>query len=101
MAADGDYRFDLGRFARPASTSSRESQRWFDRGLVWSYAFNHEEAIRCFERAIEADDGFALAHWGVAYAWARTTTNSGRRLTRSTCAARLSGLTLRPIAPWS
>jgi tetratricopeptide (TPR) repeat protein len=27
-----------------------------------------EEAIRCFERAIEADRAFALAYWGVAYA---------------------------------
>ena len=35
---------------------------------MWSYAFNHEEAIRCFERAVEHDPGFALAHWGIAYA---------------------------------
>ena len=33
-----------------------------------SYAFHHEEAIRCFERAVEHDPGFALAHWGIAYA---------------------------------
>ncbi|HEY3614097.1 MAG TPA: hypothetical protein VGK92_10345, partial [Gaiellales bacterium] len=39
-----------------------------DRGLVWSYGFNHEEAIRCFERALAADAGCALAHWGIAYA---------------------------------
>ena len=35
---------------------------------MWSYAFHHEEAIRCFERAVEHDPGFALAHWGIAYA---------------------------------
>jgi tetratricopeptide (TPR) repeat protein len=35
---------------------------------VWSYAFNHEEAIRCFERAIACDEWLALAHWGLAYA---------------------------------
>src|SRR5262249_47966157 len=40
----------------------------FDRGLIWAYAFNHEEAVRCFERAIEADPGCAMAHWGVSYA---------------------------------
>jgi tetratricopeptide (TPR) repeat protein len=62
------YPFDLGSFTRTTSTSSFEAQRWFDRGLVWSYAFNHEEAIRCFEQAIAADPGFALAHWGLAYA---------------------------------
>ena len=41
---------------------------WFDRGLVWSYAFNHEEAIRCFDRALELDPDLAIARWGIAYA---------------------------------
>lgn len=36
--------------------------------MVWSYAFNHEEAIRCFDRALELDPDFAIARWGVAYA---------------------------------
>lgn len=36
--------------------------------MVWSYAFNHEEAIHCFERALELDPDFAFARWGVAYA---------------------------------
>src|SRR3984957_16201986 len=62
------YPYDLGPFGRESSTSSAEAQAWFDRGLVWSYAFNHEEAISCFEHAIAADGGFALAHWGLAYA---------------------------------
>jgi tetratricopeptide (TPR) repeat protein len=65
--SDG-YPFDLGRFGRQTSTPSTEAQGWFDRGLIWSYAFNHEEAIRCFERSIAADERFAFAHWGVAYA---------------------------------
>jgi tetratricopeptide (TPR) repeat protein len=60
--------FDLGTYTRGASTASTSAQTWFDRGLVWSYAFHHEEAIRCFERAVEHDPGFALAHWGIAYA---------------------------------
>jgi len=62
------YPFDLGSYQRTVSTSSEEARRWFDRGLIWSYAFNHEEAIACFERAIAADPTFAMAHWGVAYA---------------------------------
>ncbi len=62
------YPFRLGSFGRSTSTSSAEAQAWFDHGLVWCYAFNHEEAIRCFEQAIAADDGFALAYWGLAYA---------------------------------
>ena len=60
--------FDLGSHHRPVSASSPDAQLWFDRGLIWAYAFNHEEAVRCFERAIEADPGCAMAHWGVAYA---------------------------------
>lgn len=60
--------FNLGRYSRPVGTSSPDAQTWFDRGLVWTYAFNHEEAVRCFERAIEADPNCAMAHWGLAYA---------------------------------
>ena len=60
--------FELGTYTRGTSTASASAQTWFDRGLVWSYAFHHEEAIRCFERAVEHDPGFALAHWGIAYA---------------------------------
>lgn len=60
--------FDLGEYSRRTSTDSSEAQTWFDRGLAWTYAFNHEEGIRCFQRAIETDPGFALAYWGVAYA---------------------------------
>src|SRR6476646_4804510 len=36
--------------------------------MVWSYAFNHDEAIRCFDRALELDPDLAIARWGVAYA---------------------------------
>ncbi len=35
---------------------------------MWSYAFNHEEAVRCFDRALELDPDLAIARWGVAYA---------------------------------
>ncbi|MFH8617345.1 hypothetical protein ACH4E8_20030 [Streptomyces sp. NPDC017979] len=66
-AAAGAY-FDLGTHTRPVTTSSPEAQLWFDRGLVWTYAFHHEEAARCFERAAAADPDCAMAHWGLAYA---------------------------------
>ncbi len=62
-----DY-YDLGNHRRVVSTVSPEAQLWFDRGLNWTYGFNHGEAVRCFERAIEADPDCAMAHWGVAYA---------------------------------
>ena len=60
--------FDLGSYSRPAS-SEPEAQRWFDRGMVWLFAYNHEEAIVCFERSLEADPACVLAHWGIAYAF--------------------------------
>jgi tetratricopeptide (TPR) repeat protein len=62
-----DY-FDLGGYTRPVTTPSAQARTWFTRGLVWAYAFNHEEAVTCFEQAIEADPGCALAYWGLAYA---------------------------------
>ena len=60
--------YDLGSYGRPVTTSSAEAQTWFDRGLVWLYGYNHEEAIVCFEKAIEYDANCAMAHWGIAYA---------------------------------
>ncbi|MFB7087802.1 hypothetical protein [Streptomyces sp. NPDC056296] len=62
-----DY-YDLGTHGRPVTTSSPEAQRWFDRGLVWTYGFHHEEAVACFEAAAEADPDCAMAQWGIAYA---------------------------------
>ena len=61
-------RFDLGDHRFPVTTDSPAAQVWFDRGLAWCYGFNHEEAVRCFERALERDSRCAMAHWGVAYA---------------------------------
>jgi len=60
--------YDLGRHSRPVTTSSPEAQTWFDRGLVWTYGFNHEEAVYCFEQALRHDPDCAMAHWGVGYA---------------------------------
>jgi tetratricopeptide (TPR) repeat protein len=62
-----DY-FDLGRYVRPVTTTSGPARAWVIRGLLWTYAFNHEEAVTCFERAIVSDPGCALAYWGLAYA---------------------------------
>ncbi|MFF7275239.1 hypothetical protein [Streptomyces griseorubiginosus] len=60
--------YDLGSHGRPVTTASAEAQLWFDRGLVWTYAFHHEEAVACFEQAAAADPDCAMAHWGIAYA---------------------------------
>ncbi|WLW57887.1 hypothetical protein [Streptomyces sp. YU58] len=60
--------YDLGPHGRSVTTTSAEAQLWFDRGLVWTYAFHHEEAVACFEAAAAADPDCAMAHWGIAYA---------------------------------
>ena len=62
-----DY-YDLGTYSRPVTTHSSQAQRWFDRGLVWCYGYNHDESIRCFQKAIEHDRDCAMAYWGIAYA---------------------------------
>lgn len=62
-----DY-YDLGSYSKKITTQSLGAQTWFDRGLTWTYGFNHEEAIRCFQKAAEHDPGCAMAQWGIAYA---------------------------------
>lgn len=66
--AEGDGRlFDgMGAHRRAVTTSSREAQRYFDQGLVWAFAFNHDEAIRSFEQAARHDPQCAMAYWGIA-----------------------------------
>jgi tetratricopeptide (TPR) repeat protein len=60
--------YDLGQYSRPVTTRSADAQAWFDRGLIWCYGYNHEEAIRCFRKAAERDPSCAMAYWGIAYA---------------------------------
>lgn len=62
-----DY-YDLGSHSCPITTTSPEAQTWFDRGLIWTYGYNHAEATVCFMRALEHDPDCAMAHWGIAYA---------------------------------
>lgn len=58
----------LGTLHHPVSTKNQEAQRYFDQGLRMTFGFNHEEAIRSFQRAAELDPQMAMAWWGVAYA---------------------------------
>lgn len=62
-----DY-YDLGTYRRSITSPSAEAQLWCNRGLLWCYGFNHEEAVACFERALAVDSECAFAYWGVAYA---------------------------------
>ena len=62
------YDFALGDWTREIATVSPEAQAWFDYGLNWTYAYNHEEAVACFRAALEHDPDCAMAWWGIAYA---------------------------------
>src|SRR5262245_38798462 len=63
-----DYPYELGAYSRKVTTTSADAQGWFDRGLNWCFGYHHEEAVACFEKALERDPNCAMARWGVAYA---------------------------------
>src|SRR6202165_5899103 len=58
----------LGDLHHPVSTSNAQAQQFFDQGLRFIYAFNHDEAARSFQHAAELDPKLAMAYWGVAEA---------------------------------
>jgi tetratricopeptide (TPR) repeat protein len=58
----------LGDLHHPVSTHNPQAQQFFDQGLRYIYAFNHDEAARSFQHAAELDLTLAMAHWGVAEA---------------------------------
>ena len=48
------------------TTSSKQAQQAFNRGLTWTYAFAHHAAEQEFRRAATADPDCAMAYWGIA-----------------------------------
>ena len=58
----------LGDLHHPVSTHVPEAQKFFDQGLRFIYAFNHDEAARSFQHAADLDPRMAMAFWGVAEA---------------------------------
>jgi len=58
----------LGDLHHPVSTKNPQAQQFFDQGLRFIYAFNHDEATRSFHHAGELDPKLAMAFWGVAEA---------------------------------
>ncbi|MGE4002890.1 MAG: hypothetical protein AB7I48_22065, partial [Planctomycetaceae bacterium] len=55
-------------YARAVTTDSAVAQQWFNQGIQLLYGFNHDEAIRSFEKAAEIDPTCAMAWWGAASA---------------------------------
>src|SRR5215471_10838648 len=65
--AKGAQLFDgLGTFHRKVTTSSPLAQRYFDQGMRFIWAFNHDEATRSFAKAATIDPKCASCYWGVA-----------------------------------
>jgi tetratricopeptide (TPR) repeat protein len=64
----GDVIAGLGSHHHPIATSNPQAQQMFDQGFVLVYAFNHEEAVRSFQRAAELDPGAVMPQWGLAWA---------------------------------
>src|ERR1700736_4283780 len=58
----------LGDLHHPVFTKNSQAQQFFDQGLRFIYAFNHDEAARSFQHAAELDPKLAMAYWGVAEA---------------------------------
>ena len=60
---------NLGKHHRDIQTEDARAQAYFDQGLRLQYAFNHAEAIRSYERAIQLDPECAMCWWGIALAY--------------------------------
>src|SRR5579864_2340280 len=58
----------MGSLHHKIATTNPEAQKFFDQGLTLVYGFNHEQAIRSFERASELDPAAPMPYWGKALA---------------------------------
>jgi len=67
-AADIHLEQGLGALHWPVTTKNADAQRWFDQGMRYVYAFNHEKAVASFKKATELDPDLALGYWGAALA---------------------------------
>ena len=47
-------------------TTNKDSQKYFNQGLILSFAFNHAESIRSFKAAQRLDPNCAMCYWGEA-----------------------------------
>src|SRR4051812_33398793 len=67
-AADVTLDKGLGALHYPVTTKNAEAQKYFDQGLRYVYAFNHEQAVASFQKATALDPDLALGYWGAALA---------------------------------
>src|ERR1043165_4974971 len=58
----------LGALHWKVSTRDAKAQAYFDQGMKYVYAFNHEQAVRSFNEAVRRDPELAMGYWGAALA---------------------------------
>src|SRR5213082_2555250 len=58
----------LGTLHWKVSTRDARAQAYFDQGMRYVYAFNHEQAVRSFNEATKRDPELAIGYWGAALA---------------------------------
>ena len=58
----------LGTLHWKVSTHDAKAQAYFDQGMRYVYAFNHEAAIRSFDEATRFDPELGIGYWGTALA---------------------------------
>ena len=73
MSHDEDHRpvplvHGLGNSSHTIRTTNPEAQKYFNQGLDYIWAFNHDEARRSFQKASDLDPASAMPLWGVALA---------------------------------
>lgn len=61
MIDKNDFHFSI-------TTNNEQAQKWFDRGMLFVYGFNHNEGIECFKQVIKYDPNCAMAYWAIANA---------------------------------
>jgi tetratricopeptide (TPR) repeat protein len=69
--SDGYATAALGALHFEVSGGNAEARRQFDRGLLALHSFWYDEAIKRFTQAIQADETFAMAYWGLAMSHAK------------------------------
>ncbi len=68
----------LGSSTFKVTARDEQARAWFGQGLLLTYAFEHEEAVRVFRAALARDPSCAMCAWGVAYALGPNINNSDR-----------------------
>jgi tetratricopeptide (TPR) repeat protein len=56
----------LGQVDHPVTTKNAEAQKFFNQGLAYLYAFNHDAGVASFKQAAELDPTLAMAYWGMS-----------------------------------